>query len=70
MGQNLIILGDPLLIVLWKYFREHQQKNFCHPLADFGQGGGVIECTKKEKFVKKIFFQIMLNDEVLKICEK
>ena len=40
MGQNLIILGDPLLIVLWKYFREHQQKNFCHPLADFGQVGG------------------------------
>ena len=52
------------------FMREHRQK----PLVmlsgfwPFKGIGGFSDSVKKGKFVKKPFFQIMLN-EVLKICE-
>ena len=43
------------------YFREHQQKTFVI--------GASVNPLKKENFVIKIFFQLLLN-KVLKSCEK
>ena len=43
------------------YFREHQQKTFVIGVS--------VNPLKKENFVIKIFFQLLLN-KVLKSCEK
>ena len=58
-------------MLLINFIRELRQKFFV-TLSRFWElrgWEGLREFVKKEKFVRKIFFQIMLN-EVLNECEK
>ena len=61
MGQNLIIRGDLLLIVPWKYFREHNKKTFTmlwQILAIKGVGEGVDWIHYKRKIHdENLFFR-------------
>ena len=56
---------------LLNFIREHRQKIFVTLSRFWALRGweGLSEFVKKEKFVEKIFFQIMLN-EVLNEFEK